>query len=63
MVYSDAENARWWADLSKQDRAEILATMIEKATDPSFALSLSRQYDQRKDFSPKQLAAIRKWAP
>lgn len=49
MIYSD-------------HRSELLAPMIARSNTPSFALSLSRQYEAGQDFTVKQLAAIRKWA-
>lgn len=62
MIYADAEQIRWWNSLSKSERAEILGKMIEKSTDPRFALSLSKQVSDGKSLSAKQIAAIRKWA-
>lgn len=69
MEYSDDENRRWWDKLTKQDQLEILGTMVEKmgkqdaAFTDSFAVSLTKQYQRGQHFSPRQLAAIRKWGP
>jgi len=69
MEYSNDENRRWWDNLTKTDQLDILATMVEKTgkqdssfTD-SFAVSLTKQYERGQFFSPRQLAAIRKWQP
>lgn len=61
MMYKPGELTKWWDGLSKQDHIEVLATMVDKMREPSFALSLSRQYDEGRVFSEPQLAAIRKW--
>lgn len=61
MMHTDEEIKRWWASLSKTRQAEILGTMVDKAYDPKFALSLSKQYEEGREFSPKQLDAIKKW--
>lgn len=63
MIYTDEQLKRWWSGLSKQDQREILGTMCDKMAHKDFALSLSRQYQQGKEFSPSQLHHIRKWAP
>lgn len=63
MIYSDEELKRWWAGLGERGRLDVLATMIEKMEHSDFALSLASQYEQRRrELSPKQIAAIRKWA-
>lgn len=62
MIFTDAENEAWWRKLSEGERLEILATMVEKMTHSEFAMGLAKQYDRTMSFSPKQLAAIRKWA-
>lgn len=61
MIYTDEELRRWWAGLSKRDQIELLATMTVKMEYSAFAQSLSLQYSKGREFSPKQLAAIRKW--
>lgn len=65
MIYTDEkeENQRWWTGLSRMARIEILALMVYRSQIPDFAISLTRQYEEGKEFSPKQLAAIRKWGP
>lgn len=63
MIYGDEENKRWWEGLTHPERMEILGTMADKAHSPEFALSLAKWYEDGKRFSPKQLAAIRKWEP
>jgi hypothetical protein len=62
MIYSDAELVRWWAGLSKFCQAQIMATILERG-DRHYADPLVNQYHAGKEFTPKQLASIRKWAP
>lgn len=60
--YTDHELKNWWARLSHAERNEILGVMMERGRDPDFGASLADQYNRGRELSPKQLAAIRKWA-
>lgn len=64
MQYSEEELKRWWAGLSKQAQLELLATMQDKMGPGSIGESFFRQnvmYNGMRQFTPKQLAVIRKW--
>jgi hypothetical protein len=61
MIYSNEELLRWWKGLAKSAQLDLLARMVDRMSDPTFALSLVAQYERGKDFTPNQLAAIRKW--
>ncbi len=66
MIYSDEELKKWWADLAQSTKSDLIATMVDKMSHSEFALSLANQYADHArgvgcPFSPKQLAAIRKW--
>lgn len=62
MNYADDELILWWNRLPKSEQRYILGTMIEKMYTHDFALSLSKQYEAEKPFTPRQLAVIRKWS-
>lgn len=64
MIYSDAENERWWKGLTKGDQEELLETMHFKASTPGFRDFVQSVWDRWKanvTLSPKELAALRKW--
>lgn len=61
MIHSDDELQLWWKRLSRAEQSDLLATMIDKMSNPDFAISLSERYESGEEFSAKQLAAIRKW--
>ena len=60
MEYTDNELLNWWASLTKDDQSYLLETMCEKM-EGTFAHSLKNMFDLGLTFSPKQIAAIRKW--
>lgn len=65
MLYSDEENKRWWMGLSNAERTEIFERMEDAAKDvefKNFALNLARQWNLGGSLTPKQVAAVRKWA-
>ena len=64
MEYTEEELKRWWEKLAKHDRTEILATMADKGNDfvREMAFSFARLIEHGRALSPKQLAAVRKWA-
>lgn len=61
IVYTDEENKRWWKNLAKQSKAELIGTMMEKMQRPYFATMLAGKLDRGEDFSHAELAAMRKW--
>lgn len=61
MTYTDEELKRWWDGLGHSGQAGLLGHMLSQSSNTDFAASLCRQYADGKPFSPKQLAAIRKW--
>lgn len=65
MIYTDEENKRWWAGLTKYGQEELFNIMRENAKTPGYAdftLSIYEQWKNGVTLSGKQIAAIRKWA-
>jgi hypothetical protein len=65
MIYSDAENKRWWDGMPKHDQAKLLQTILDKATTPGvkdWAELLIHVHQQGGALTPKNLASIRKWS-
>jgi hypothetical protein len=61
MEYTDQELINWWIGLSRGDQLFLLELMCEKMTEGTFAQTLMNMYKMKIAFSPKQIAAIRKW--
>ncbi len=65
MIYTDEENKAWWASLTHTDKTVYLSRMVKEAGSieyKGFANSLKSQFEERGTLSPKQIAAVRKWA-
>lgn len=64
MIYTDEENKRWWEGLSNTARIELFDVIEQKTGgDSQFLKSIDEQWARGEKLTPKQLAALRKWAP
>lgn len=66
MEYTYAENQRWWATLTMHDRAELLATIIDKARNPELKVWAEKMthvvMTLKAEPLPNELVKLRKWA-
>jgi len=61
MIYSDDELRRWWKGLTHGDRAEILDVIDQRSSARAWVQNLNDTYAGGLEFTPAQLAAMRKW--
>ncbi len=66
MLYSAAENRRWWDSLVKWDQSRLVSFVIEKAGNPAYKNTMAQL--QRRLMAgglptDKDLEMLRKWAP
>lgn len=65
MIYSDAENQRWWETLTRQDRHEILETISGNAKSPSviqWLATLCMKLQANLPPTSIDLVKLRQWA-
>jgi hypothetical protein len=65
VIYSDAENKRWWEGLGKTGQAELFDRIIETATSTLYVAavnSMKARWEKGQDPSVSALISLRKWA-
>lgn len=64
ILYSDAENRRWWNGLTKADQSDLLGKIVEKANSDyvrQWAEATLELWERGSFLTDKVLASIRKW--